>query len=102
MEINPANPSADTDPVRTNSDGTVTLLQPRTGIADKFWRNGSVLRVAFMNGNTEQRERVMQRARIWSDHANIQFVEVADAPGAAAAQHPNIRVSFEGTLTAAL
>lgn len=44
----------------------------------------------------------MQRARIWSDHANIQFLEVADAPGAAAAQHPNIRVSFEGTLTAAL
>src|SRR5690606_17387066 len=78
------------------SDGTTTVTQPLTGIADKFWRNGSVLRVAFTNGSIAQRERVMRTARIWSDHANIQFVEVANPPaGSGAAEAPDIRVSFD-------
>lgn len=91
VAINPANAPAGATGVRRNDDGTVTVTQSLTGIAGKFWPIGSVLRVAFTNGNDAQRARVMEIASGWSDHANVQFERVDDGNDPT----PDIRVSFD-------
>ncbi len=93
IAINPANAPVGAPGVRRNDDGTVTVGQPLTGIAEKFWRNGSVLQVSFTNGSEEQQTRVMRIASRWSDHANIQFERIADRNDPA----PDIRVTFDGS-----
>ena len=55
----------------------------------KMWPNGSTLKVRFMDGTTQQKNRVEQFANEWTEHANLAF-EFGDAPDA------DIRVSFAG------
>lgn len=76
IEINPLNKPSDGDPAPQESgseEGVRTVRQPLTGVQDKFWPVGSVLKVAFTNGSDEQQQRIMDIAAMWSDHANIQF-----------------------------
>jgi len=74
IEINPLNKPPEGDPGQIEPEGGVrTIRQPLTGIQDKFWPVGSVLKVAFTNGTEAQQNRIMEIAEIWSDHANIQF-----------------------------
>jgi hypothetical protein len=54
----------------------------------KLWPNGSVLRIQFLEGSSEQRSLALLQARWWSEHANLRFV-VSDAPDA------EIRVTFD-------
>lgn len=54
----------------------------------KLWPNGSTLRVRFMGGTPAQQQLALQQARLWSDRANIRFVE-SDAGDA------EIRVTFD-------
>ncbi|GAB4406144.1 MAG: hypothetical protein OHK0053_32290 [Microscillaceae bacterium] len=57
------------------------------GAKDKFWPNGSTLRVRFIGGSAYVRNKVRQYVKAWSEHANIrfQFVESGTA---------EIRVAF--------
>jgi hypothetical protein len=54
----------------------------------KAWPNGSVLRVRFLEGTSEQQALAMHQARWWSEHANLRFV-TSDAGDA------EIRITFD-------
>ncbi len=54
----------------------------------KAWPNGTVLRVRFLEGTSEQQALAMHQARWWSEHANLRFV-LSDAADA------EIRVTFD-------
>jgi len=54
----------------------------------KLWINGSVLSVRFMEGTDDQRDQVMQQAKLWTEHANLTF-EFGDKPDA------DIRITFD-------
>jgi hypothetical protein len=57
--------------------------------ASKLWPNGSTLRIRFMDGTTEQRNKFRRALDEWLRYANLQstYVESQDAP---------IQVSFSG------
>src|SRR5262249_15613372 len=57
------------------------------GIDWKLWENGSTLRVRFLDGSAELRERVMKAAREWTRYANLHFT-VVESGGS------DIRISF--------
>lgn len=87
--LNPLNAAAGAEPAARDDDrDTVTVRQPLTGIGDKFWRPGSVLKVSFVGGTQAERDRVMEVAGRWSDHANIQF-DAGDH------DDPDIRIAFD-------
>jgi hypothetical protein len=54
----------------------------------KLWVNGSILKVKFMEGSSEQRDLVKEFATEWAQHANIKF-DFNNAPDA------EIRIAFE-------
>lgn len=56
------------------------------------WKPGRVLRVCFLEGEAQLRERVAQAARAWSDHCSIQFDFVV--AGGVGTHMPEIRVRF--------
>jgi hypothetical protein len=53
----------------------------------KLWPNGSKLRVRFIRGTRAQQLKALADARVWSEHANLSFVESDD-------HDAEIRVSF--------
>ena len=44
----------------------------------KLWRNGSTLRLRFLDGTREQRAMALAAAKEWARHANVRFVEADD------------------------
>jgi hypothetical protein len=73
------------------TEGGAVAIAPQSMamLRGKFWRNGQVLRVAFMAGSRAVRDRVMSHAAAWSEYANLDFVEVPIG-----AEH-DIRVGFD-------
>ncbi|MCB1055444.1 MAG: peptidase, partial [Acidobacteria bacterium] len=57
-------------------------------LRSKKWPNGSVLRVRFLEGTSDQREQVRAIAPQWSEFANLRFL-FNDA------QDAEIRIAFE-------
>jgi hypothetical protein len=59
------------------------------GLADNFylWNVGATIKVGFINGTTEQQEKVMALAKEWEKHANIRFEKSDKGPS-------NVRVEF--------
>jgi hypothetical protein len=88
IEINPLNdPSHSVLTEEDSEGGTRSIRLPLTGMGDKFWRAGSMLRVTFTDGSAEECERVMEIASQLSNHANIQFDEGQH-------ENPDIRIAF--------
>lgn len=78
IKENPANA-----PGKDPNANTKMALETRT-----MWKNGRTLRVHFLDGPSEAREKVKKYAKVWSEHANIRF-DFVDDPDA------EIRISFE-------
>jgi len=53
----------------------------RRGAADnyKIWNNGTVLKVKFLNGSQDMRQKVMNFQKEWEQYANIKFNYVSDS-----------------------
>ncbi|NIV74675.1 MAG: peptidase [Gammaproteobacteria bacterium] len=69
---------------RALPDGRVRAVSP----VGKQWVNGSAIRIRFLNGTREQRDRVQEIAPEWTRHANLDF-EFTQDPRA------EVRVSFD-------
>ncbi len=55
----------------------------------KEWKNGRRLTVSFLGGKKQVKDRIIRHAKIWMDHANIEFDFTArKKPG-------NIRIAFD-------
>lgn len=77
---NPDNaPDVDLDPAATDRLALVTR---------KMWRNGRTLRVCFLDGSAAMREKVLEKANVWTKYANIKFDLVDD-------EDAEIRISFQ-------
>jgi serralysin len=67
--------STDESEVRQSQLGTFDTTKSR-GVADNFflWNVGDTVYVQFLNGSTPLQRQVMQYAKLWENHANINFV----------------------------
>jgi len=59
------------------------------GVKKTFWPNGSLLRIAFLEGDPEKWDIVENSASQWLKHANLKFKFVADP------QKAEIRIGFQ-------
>lgn len=57
-------------------------------ITGKLWRPGRTLRVRFLDGDPLVQERIPPFAKVWSEHANVEFDFVDDTDA-------EIRISFQ-------
>jgi hypothetical protein len=57
-------------------------------INQKKWPNGSTLSCKFLDGDDQQQEKVVEKAKIWEQYANVQL-DFGDDPDA------QIRISFQ-------
>ncbi|MGI8277354.1 M12 family metallopeptidase [Bacillus mycoides] len=73
------------DDISTDSPSTEYAV----GARKKFWEIGSTLRVHFLDGGSDLRQKVEEVAHIWEEYANIKFTFVNDI-------NAEIRITFEG------
>lgn len=81
IEENPANLAMPASPDEAPDELKLALD------AQRKWKPGRILHIRFLNGEPVVQRKVEQFARIWCEHANIQF-EFGDNPQA------EIRISF--------
>ncbi len=55
----------------------------------KLWDNGQTIKVKFLSGSTSLQNRIMEKARIWEQYANIKFQVVTSGDA-------DIRISING------
>lgn len=55
----------------------------------KLWENGQTIKVKFLSGSTSLQNRIMEKARIWEQYANLKFEVVTSGDA-------DIRISING------
>lgn len=77
---------ADLDYVDNPLEGSVE--DRATGMKNKFWTPGQILRVRFLNGSAALQDKVMGYAKQWESFANIKFTKVSSGTS-------EIRIAFD-------
>lgn len=70
-------------------EGSDTLSQKAVLTRRYKWRNGSTIRIKFLNGNTFLQNKVKQYASEWLNYANLKFEYVSSN------QDADIKIAFE-------
>jgi len=81
------NPANEVDPSRNVNDPGLAPSERIALIASKRWRPGKLLKIRFLDGSSTMQAKVVQYAKQWTQHANIQF-EFGNS------KYAEIRISF--------
>lgn len=70
-----------------------SLASYAVGFKNKFWTNGSILKIKFLEGNDHQKSEVLKYCVNWCRFANLKFEVVTDG-------YSDIRITFDPSLGA--
>jgi len=51
----------------------ISLAQQAVGVTSKYWNVGQTINIAFIEGTQDQQDFVKKTAKLWLDHANLDF-----------------------------